>query len=180
MQRYARIDNNLVAEIWTSPEFKPEMTPNEAFGEDFGKLFIECSEQVSQGWEMVDGELSAPSSEPPALTHNDLLSYAASKRYSIETGGFTYDGHPLATDTASQSKIGNGALAATVVGSSFSTKWKCSDGSFFDLDQAGMLGMATSVMNFINACFGAEAAVAASIASGEIQTFADVDNAAWP
>ncbi|NLS00170.1 DUF4376 domain-containing protein [Rhizobium sp. P38BS-XIX] len=110
----------------------------------------------------------------------DLPAYAAAKRYSLETGGFSFKGHPIATDATSQSKIGNVALAANIVGSGFSTSFKCSDGSFFTLDQTDALSMATAIMNFISACFDAEAGVALGITNGTIKTLSDVDTATWP
>ncbi|MCM2399790.1 DUF4376 domain-containing protein [Rhizobium sp. S153] len=109
-----------------------------------------------------------------------LADYAAAKRYALETGGFVCGGHLIATDRESQSKIGNGALAATVTGSEFATSWKCADGSFIDMNQTGMLAMATAVMKFVSSCFSVEAAVVQGVQAGSITTREAVDSADWP
>ncbi|NGO64184.1 DUF4376 domain-containing protein [Rhizobium daejeonense] len=109
-----------------------------------------------------------------------LADYAAAKRYALETGGFVYGGNLIATDRDSQAAIGNGALAATVIGSEFSTAWKCADGSFLSLGQDEMLAMATAVMNFISSCFSAEAVIVRAIEEGNIANQQEVDAAEWP
>ncbi|GAC1042244.1 DUF4376 domain-containing protein [Rhizobium sp. No.120] len=110
----------------------------------------------------------------------DLTAYAASKRYALEVGGFVYDGHPISTDRDSQSKISSVALAANLVGSTFSTSFKCADGTFFTLSQSDAIAMATAVMKFISGCFDTEATLVAAIASGKVKTAAAVDAASWP
>ncbi|MGV2183659.1 DUF4376 domain-containing protein [Rhizobium rhizogenes] len=110
----------------------------------------------------------------------DLAAYAAFKRYSVETGGFTFNGHSIATDRDSQGKITSVAVAANTVGSSFSTEWKCLDGRFFTLNRDDAISMATGVMNFVSNCFATEAYIVGAIAAGTITTMAAVDATAWP
>lgn len=110
----------------------------------------------------------------------DLTAYAAAKRYSVETGGYTFDSHVIATDRDSQGKITSVAVAANTVGPSFSTEWKCLDGTFFTLNHDEAILMATAVMTFVSGCFTTEASVVGAIAAGTITTMAAVDAAAWP
>ncbi len=135
-------------------------------------------------WPVDDEGLQTTASLQEVLTpygiYVDLIAYAAAKRYLIEIGGYTYEGHLIATDRDSQSKITSVAVAASTVGSSFSTDWKCSDGTFFTLDQTEAIAMATAIMTFVSACFAAEAAVATAITGGTITTTADIDAASWP
>lgn len=111
----------------------------DCFHADIVGALVVCDESVVEGSSYTNGEFT-----PPSIPAVDLVAYAAAKRYSIETGGFSYQGHEVATDSDSQSKIGNGALAATVIGSTFTTKWKGSDGRFFTLNQQAMIAMATA------------------------------------
>lgn len=124
--------------------------------------------------------IGAPDLRPFAAPALDLAAYAASVRYAKETGGFTWAGHPITTDEASQAKIGNAALGAQVVGSGFSTAWKGADGVFFTLDQTHMIAMATDMLAYVSGCYAAEAAIDAAITAGTITTTAEIDAYAWP
>lgn len=106
--------------------------------------------------------------------------YAAAKRYALETRGFIFQGHPIATDRESRVSISGMALGASLLGNEFSTSWKCEDGTFITLDATEALALATSVMSFVSACFGVESSIAAAIESGEITTVEQVDQAEWP
>ncbi len=139
---------------------------------------IECGDDVNIDWSYNDGAFYAPPEPEP--TKDDLLSYAAAKRFGLETGGYTYNGHLISTDRDSQSKIGNVALAATITGSAFSTNWKCADGTFIPLTQATAIAMATAVMTFISACFSTEGALADQINAGKVTSKAQIDAASWP
>ena len=116
----------------------------------------------------------------PTITADILTAYAASARYAKTIGGFTYKGHPVTTDADSRGNMTGAVVGAQVIGSSFSTKWKGSDGSFFTLDGPGMTAMATAVLNYVNACYAAEATIVAAITAGTMTTTAGVDAAAWP
>ncbi len=174
-QTFARVVDGIVVEIATIPD---GANITDCFQADIAAAFVSCSSTVQQGYAYNGKKFSAPT--VPAVTEADLIAYAAAKRYLIETGGYTYDSHPIATDRDSQSKITAVALSANLVGSSFSAEWKCSDGTFFTLDQAAAIAMATAVMTFVSACFAAEAAVVTAITGGTITTTADIDGASWP
>lgn len=114
-----------------------------------------------------------------------LAWYAGSVRYAKETQGVTFSGRPIATDDGSQSKLTAAVLGAQVVmseGGTFSTTWKCSDGSFLPLDFAGLAQLATGVLTYVNQCFAAESAIDAGIKASPptITTFAQIDGFAWP
>ncbi|WP_271025000.1 DUF4376 domain-containing protein [Rhizobium sp. RCAM05973] len=175
MNSFARVINGTVFEIIQFPD---GVTPAQALPASLATDCYPCANDVGQGWTYSKGNFAAPIPAVPSVA--DLTAYAATKRYALETGGFTYDGHPISTDRDSQGKIGNVALAANIVGSSFSTSFKCSDGSFFTLNHDGAIEMATAVMTFISACFDTEATVALAIAAGTISTIAQIDAASWP
>ncbi|NTG73313.1 DUF4376 domain-containing protein [Agrobacterium rhizogenes] len=174
MAKYLRVLDGVAVEEWSEPD---GVSIDQCFTPETAATFhLMGSAEI--GWTWDGAEFAAPVTAP--VTVSDLISYAAAKRYSLETGGFIYSSHPIATDNESQGKIGNVALAANIVGTSFSTAFKCSDGSFFTLSQTDAIAMATAVMTFVSACYGTEADVCAKISSGKIKTTAQVDAAAWP
>ncbi|MGV1793840.1 DUF4376 domain-containing protein [Rhizobium sp. A37_96] len=172
---YAFVASGVVTEIITPVD---GTTLEEQFHPDFLKSLVQCNDGVQQGWLYSDGAFTAP---PVAVVNKaDLVAYTAGKRFLLETGGFSFMSRDISTDRDSQSKIGNVALAANIVGPSFSTSFKCSDGSFFTLNQEDALSMAKAVMNFVSGCFDAESAIGAAISSGSITTSAEIDAASWP
>lgn len=173
--KYAYVLSGVVIEIINAVD---DVSIGQQIHPDILPSLIQCDDTVQQGWIYAGKKFSAPPA--PIVTDVDLAAYAAGKRFLLETGGFTFNGHPISTDRDSQGKIGNAAVAATVVGSSFSTDWKGADGTFFTLNHDEVLVMATSIMNFISACFATEASILAGIKAGTIKTFADVDVASWP
>lgn len=112
---------------------------------------------------------------PPAVTLDD---YAADKRWAVETGGIVVAGAHIATDRASQAMIA-GAYAYSQAHPSETISYKAVSG-FVTLDAAQIAAIATAVGAHVQACFVAEAAIAAQIVSGEITTPAQIDAWAWP
>ena len=116
---------------------------------------------------------------PPAPTKEQLVAYAASKRFAVETGGIAIGGVKIATDRESQSMV-NGARAAAKDDASFTTDWKGSDGTWTHLDAPTIIAIADAVKSHVAACFSAEKAVDGEIASGAVTTRSQIDAAAWP
>ncbi|HEY0120667.1 MAG TPA: DUF4376 domain-containing protein [Rhizobium sp.] len=174
-QTFARISDGVVVEVVAIPD---GVNLADCFQADVAATFVSCASTVQQGYTYSGKKFAAPVA--PAVTAADLIAYAAGKRYAVEIGGYTYSSHPIATDRDSQSKITSVAVAAGTIGSTFSTEWKCSDGSFFTLNHDDAIAMATAVMTFVSACFATEASVAAAITAGTIASIADIDAASWP
>jgi len=108
----------------------------------------------------------------------DPAAYAADKRWRVETGGITVGGVPVATDRESQSLI-TGAHAYVQVNPGMTIKYKSGAG-FVDLDAATVTAVATAVAAHVQACFAAEAEVAAAIADGAVTTTQQIDDWPWP
>ena len=106
----------------------------------------------------------------------DLRAYAASVRYTKETGGITVDGVKLATDRESQALI-TGAWATAQINPQVTIQWKGSDGTFTALNAATIIAVASAVTAHVQACFAAEQQVDAAITAGTITTTAEVDAA---
>jgi len=111
-----------------------------------------------------------------ALRKADLIAYAASRRYAVETGGTTINGVAVATDRASQAML-NAAYNIAAGNAQFSTMWKGVDGAFTSIDAPTLIAMAQAVGMFVAACFSAEAAVVNGINAGNITTKAQIDAA---
>lgn len=98
----------------------------------------------------------------PDYNTNQLIAYAAKKRFALETGGITMGGVQVLTDRDSQAMIGN-AFASAKDDPTFTTKWKGADGNFVPLDNATLLAIGRAVRDHVNACFSKEADVVAGI-----------------
>lgn len=86
------------------------------------------------------------------------LDRLASIRWEKETGGTTYNGYSIATDTISQTKY-VGATVAALLDPTIRIKWKMTDGSFVELDEVGITAMAVTVRDHIQACFDRESSL---------------------
>jgi hypothetical protein len=106
-----------------------------------------------------------------------LQSYAAARRYDLETGGIEIAGSHVATDRGSQALI-NGAFNLVQVAPTTVIKFKTQAG-FVDLDAAAIQIISTAVGQHVQACFAKEAEVVAAITAKKptIATRAQVDAA---
>jgi hypothetical protein len=84
---------------------------------------------------------------------NDL----ANKRWQKEIGGIIFNGMSLATDIESQTKY-VGAVVGAQLDPNTVVNWKMADGSFVELDAAGITAVAMAVRSHIQTCFDIESA----------------------
>ncbi|QEL21718.1 DUF4376 domain-containing protein [Bosea sp. F3-2] len=103
----------------------------------------------------------------------ELISYAASTRFTKETGGIEVAGSPIATDRESQAMI-SGAFALVQAQPDTTIRFKTPTG-FVALTAAQMSAVAVSVAQHVQASFGLEADIAEQIEAGEITTTAEID-----
>jgi len=111
----------------------------------------------------------------PTLPQDQLLAYAANKRWEIETGGITVGGVQIATDDRSKALI-NGTKAYLDANQTLTIKFKAGEG-WVELGQEQITGIFTAVAAHVQSCFTAEAAIDARIGSGELTTAAAIDAA---
>lgn len=111
-----------------------------------------------------------------AARKNNLLAYAASKRYAVEVGGIAVSGVPISTDDRSKQMI-MGARIAADSDSSFTTDWVGDDGNIYPLVAAQVIGISNAVLAHVQTCFATFATVRAAITAGTITTNAQVDTA---
>lgn len=109
----------------------------------------------------------------PAPTKQELLAYAAAKRWEKEVSGITVSGVQVMTDERSQGLI-NGAYNMAKENSELTVEFKATSG-WLTLDAATVIGIGQAVGAHVQACFATEKDVAASIDADAITTFAEID-----
>jgi hypothetical protein len=130
--------------------------------------------QIAQ-WQGEWVKLPAAPEPPPAPTP-DWPSLIAARRYTAEMAGTTVQGMAIATDDRSQGLITGAALAA-MLDAEYTIKWKTAEG-FVELTGAQIIGVASAVRAYVQACFDREADLLAAVADGSI-TEAMLDEG-WP
>jgi hypothetical protein len=120
--------------------------------------------QVAQ-WQGEWVKLPAAPEPPPAPTP-DWPSLIAARRYTAEMAGTTVQGMAISTDDRSQGLITGAALAA-MLDADYTIKWKTAEG-FVELTGAQIIGVASAVRAYVQACFDREADLLAAVADGSI------------
>jgi hypothetical protein len=115
---------------------------------------------VGGDWIVLD---AAPVIPEPAPGWPSLI---AARRYSAETAGTTVQGMVIATDDRSQGLITGAALAA-MLDAHYTINWKTAEG-FVELTGAQIIGVASAVRAYVQACFDREADLLAAVADGSI------------
>ncbi|MGU3475628.1 DUF4376 domain-containing protein [Methylobacterium sp. D48H] len=110
----------------------------------------------------------------------DLVAYAATKRYAVETGGIVVGGAKVATDRDSQGMIGNAFAYVTASGAA-SVRFKAASG-WIALSADQVKALALAVGAHVQAAFAAEDDLDAAINANPptVTTFAQIDAAPWP
>lgn len=100
----------------------------------------------------------------------------AARRWQVEAGGTTVEGIPVNTDRDSQSLLTGAAFAASI-DPDYRIKWKAETG-FVDLTGEQVMGIASQVRAFVQACFNREAELLGAVADGSIT--AEMLEEGWP
>ena len=100
----------------------------------------------------------------------------AARRYQVETGGTTVEGVQVNTERDSQALLTGAAFAATL-DPAYHIKWKAATG-FVDLTAQQIIGVASAVRAFVQACFNREAELLGAVADGSIT--AEMLEEGWP
>jgi hypothetical protein len=140
----------------------------------------EGKREISRTVELVDGvpvEILTLE-DLPKPTIEDLLAYAADKRWHVETAGIEVGGAFIDTSRESQAMI-TGAYAYSQANPAEMISYKAASG-WATLDASTMAAIAVAVGTHVQACFAAEATIADDILLGEISTTAEIDASDWP
>lgn len=138
---------------------------------------VATMERALNNWADVPSEVLVPDEGP--LTKEQLLAYAADKRWQKEVGGTVWNGHGVATDRPSQSKSLAEFVAISANLRTDPSLWKFKDG-FAELSSADMSQVVLAGRAHVAACFAVEGSLEVSINDGTVTTKAEIDVAAWP
>ncbi|WP_210705972.1 DUF4376 domain-containing protein, partial [Pseudomonas iridis] len=131
----------------------------------------EVARWTGSGWEKLE---AAPEPEPvPAPDWPVLI---AARRYQVETGGVTVEGIPVNTERDSQALMTGAAFAASL-DPNYQIKWKAATG-FVELNRDQVIGLASEVRAFVQACFNREAELLGFVADGSMT--AEMLEEGWP
>lgn len=106
----------------------------------------------------------------------DWADQIAARRWQVETGGTTVAGVQVNTERDSQALLTGAAFAATL-DPAYHIKWKSATG-FVDLTGEQVIGLASQVRAFVQACFNREAELLGFVADGSIT--AEMLEEGWP
>jgi hypothetical protein len=126
---------------------------------------------TGEGWEKL---AKAPDPDPEPAP--DWPSLIAARRYIAETSGTTINEMPIDTGRDSQGLITGAALQA-LIDPNYSLHWKTSAG-FVDLTGQQVIGVASAVRAFVQACFNRESDLLDAVAAGTIT--AEMLEEGWP
>ena len=126
---------------------------------------------TGSGWEKL---AAAPEPEPPPAP--DWPALIAARRFQAETGGVIVEGIQVNTERDSQSLLTGAAFAASL-DPGYHIKWKAATG-FVDLTGEQIIGIASQVRAFVQACFNREAELLGAVADGSIT--AEMLEEGWP
>lgn len=131
----------------------------------------EVARWTGSGWEKL---AAAPEPEPVAAP--DWPALIAARRFQAETGGTTVEGVQVNTERDSQALLTGAAFAASL-DPEYQIKWKAATG-FVDLTAQQIIGVASAVRAFVQACFNREAELLGAVADGSIT--AEMLEEGWP
>lgn len=126
---------------------------------------------TGEGWEKL-----AKAPDPDPVPPPNWPAIIADRRYQVETGGVTVAGVKLNTERDSQSLLTGAAFAASI-DPDYRIKWKADTG-FVDLTGEQVMGIASQVRAFVQACFNREAELLGAVADGSIT--AEMLEEGWP
>ncbi|MBK3446372.1 DUF4376 domain-containing protein [Pseudomonas lactis] len=159
---------------WPEEDTSGELGTNKKWGAEVLTLDVERKvvlvkrKQVA----MTAGEKAARDEEVTAQWADQI----AARRFQVETGGVTVEGVQINTDRDSQSLLTGAAFAASL-DPGYHIKWKAATG-FVDLTGEQILGIASQVRAFVQACFNREAELLGAVADGLIT--AEMLEEGWP
>jgi hypothetical protein len=101
----------------------------------------------------------------------------ASRRFTAEVSGITFNGMTIYTDRTTQSKL-TGAAVRAIQNSAYTVSWKLADNTFITLTSVQILAVADAVGDYVQACYNREAALLVALGDG---TYADAMlEEGWP
>ncbi len=135
--------------------------------------------EQEDGSYVVSGTDAALAKLDAGPSKDRLNAYLSDKRWQLETGGYSWNGHLVATDRDSRSIIGQERQAITLGERADPDGFKMG-GVLVMVSNADFIVMSNAVRAFVRACFAVEGVLAAGINAGTITSIEEIDAAAWP
>lgn len=159
---------------WPEENADVELGTNKKWGAEV--LTLDAARKVVIVTHKQVNMTAAEKAERDAAIAADWKQRIADRRYIAETSGTTINGMPIDTGRDSQGLI-TGAAVQAIIDPSYSLHWKTSAG-FVDLTGQQVLGVASAVRAFVQACFNRESELLDAVADGTIT--ADMLEDGWP
>ena len=164
----------LDAAWWPEEDVSGELGANKKWGAEV--LTLDVERKVVQVARKQVPMTAAEKAARDALVAAQWADQIAARRFQVETGGVTVAGVKLNTERDSQSLLTGAAFAASL-DPGYHIKWKAATG-FVDLTGEQILGIASQVRAFVQACFNREAELLGAVADGSIT--AEMLEEGWP
>lgn len=130
-----------------------------------GNVFAFVSEtDVPEGLSPI-GEADALALAAAPSPEVDYPSVIAAERYKHEGAGVSVNGFVIDTSRDGQALI-SGAAVSAIIDPAYKCNWKTGNG-FIELTSSELLGIATAVRTYVQACFDRELALLRAVEAGE-------------
>lgn len=159
---------------WPEEDTSGELGTNKKWGAEV--LTLDFERKVVKVSRKQVAMTAAEKAARDALIAEQWTSQIAARRFQVETGGVTVAGVQINTERDSQSLLTGAAFAASL-DSEYQIKWKAATG-FVDLTAQQIIGVASAVRAFVQACFNREAELLGAVADGSIT--AEMLEEGWP
>ena len=159
---------------WPEENTEGELGANKKWGAEVLTLDVE-RKVVKVSRKQVAMTAAEKAARDEALAA-DWMAQIAARRFQAETGGVIVEGIQINTDRDSQSLLTGAAFAASI-DPDYRIKWKAETG-FVDLTGEQVMGIASQVRAFVQACFNREAELLGAVADGSIT--AEMLEEGWP
>ncbi|NNA18970.1 DUF4376 domain-containing protein [Pseudomonas lundensis] len=159
---------------WPEEDVSGELGANKKWGAEV--LTLDVERRVVLVTRKQVAMTAAEKAARDALIAVEWAGRIAARRFQAETGGVTVQGIPVNTERDSQALLTGAAFAASI-DPDYRIKWKAETG-FVDLTGEQVLGIASQVRAFVQACFNREAELLGAVAAGSIT--AEMLEEGWP
>ena len=159
---------------WPEEDVSGELGANKKWGAEV--LTLDAERKVVVVTHEQVGMTTAEKATRDAAVAAEWSAKIAARRYIAETAGTTVAGVQVNTERDSQALLTGAAFAASL-DPDYQIKWKAATG-FVDLTGEQILGIASQVRAFVQACFNREAELLGFVADGSIT--AEMLEEGWP
>lgn len=159
---------------WPEEDVSGELGTNKKWGAEV--LTIDAARKVVKVARKQVAMTAAEKAARDSAIAAEWAGRIAARRFQAETGGVTVQGIPVNTERDSQSLLTGAAFAASF-DPAYQIKWKAATG-FVDLTAQQIIGVASAVRAFVQACFNREAELLGAVADRSIT--AEMLEEGWP